>query len=59
MDLDEARRIWGPGIPEDILIEWVNAANKRLATFHLDPPDIPKGATIDIETTDQFPVKTN
>lgn len=53
MDLDEARRIWGQDIPEDILIEWVNAVNKRRTTFHLDSPDIPKGSTVDLEITDQ------
>lgn len=49
MDMQEARRIWGDVMPEDVLKEWVRAVNKRRATFHLDDPKIPKGATIEID----------
>jgi hypothetical protein len=45
MDIQEARRIWGPDMPEDVLKEWVRAVNKR----RLDDPKIPKGATIEID----------
>jgi hypothetical protein len=29
MDSTEARKIWGPEMPQDVLEEWVRAVNKR------------------------------
>lgn len=47
MDVKEARRIWGSNVPQDVLEEWVAAYNKRVNA--VDPPDVPKGATIEID----------
>jgi hypothetical protein len=49
MTLEEARRIWGPDIPEDILREWVDSVNERQKVCHLDTE--PKGETIEIKNT--------
>lgn len=49
MDMQEARRIWGDVMPEDVLKEWVRAVNKRRAARHLDDPKIPKGATVEFD----------
>lgn len=46
MTLAEARRIWGPDIPEDILREWVDSVNERQKVCHMDTE--PKGETIEV-----------
>lgn len=46
MTLEEARRIWGPDIPEDTLREWVDSVNERQKVCHLDTE--PKGETIEV-----------
>lgn len=46
MTLEEARRIWGPDINEDILREWVDSVNERQKVCHLDLE--PKGETIEV-----------
>ena len=52
MNIEEARRIWGSDMPEDVLKEWVRIVNKRRETVAQDDPKIPKGATVDVDITD-------
>jgi hypothetical protein len=47
MTLEEARRIWGHDIPEDVLREWVDSVNERQKVCHLDTE--PKGETIEFK----------
>lgn len=47
MDTEQARKIWGPDTPQDVLEEWVRMVNKRRKAF--DDPRIPKGATVEID----------
>lgn len=49
MNVEEARRMWGPDMPQDILEEWVRVCNLRRETFMNDDPTIPKGETLLIE----------
>ena len=46
MDIEEARRIWGDDMSDEVLKEWLLVRNKRQE----DPSSIPKGATIEIDT---------
>lgn len=46
MNLDEARRIWGGIMPDDILKEWLKLRNKIVPELH---GDVPKGATVEID----------
>lgn len=50
MTLEDARRMCGVGIKDDVLHEWVNIVNARQKEFHLDKE--PKGVTIDIKKTE-------
>lgn len=49
MNLAEARKMWGPDMPEDILKEWLRVVNKRRKTAAQDDPRIPKGATVELD----------
>jgi len=46
MTLEEARRIWGPDISDDVLREWVDSVNERQKVCQLDTE--PKGETIEV-----------
>jgi hypothetical protein len=47
MNIDEARRIWGDIMPDDILKEWLKLRNKIVPDDH--DLIIPKGATVEID----------
>ncbi len=53
MNVNEARRIWGSDVPQDVLEEWIRIYNLRQKTFANDDPRIPKGATIELDP-DEF-----
>jgi hypothetical protein len=59
MNLEEARRIWGPDMPEDVLKEWVRVVNKRKKTFLNDDPKIPKGVTVELDSDEFHGVTTD
>ena len=48
MNLEEARKIWGVSMPDDILKEWLELRNKIVPDDH--DMSIPKGATIEINS---------
>ena len=50
MSVEEARKIWGPNVSEEILREWLEAKNHRQRTYKDDDPSIPKGVTITLDT---------
>ncbi len=49
MNVKEARRIWGSDVPQEVIDEWIKIFNKRRETFVKDDPQIPKGATIELD----------
>ena len=48
MNLEEARKMWGDTMPDDILKEWLELRNKIVPDDH--DQSIPKGATVEIDS---------
>jgi hypothetical protein len=44
MNLEEARKMWGYTMPDDILKKWLELRNKIV-----HDPSIPKGATVEVD----------
>ena len=48
MNIEEARKMWGDTMPDDILKEWLELRNKIVPGDH--DPNIPKGATVEVDS---------
>ena len=59
MNLEDARKMWGPDMSEDVLKEWVQVVNKRRETVAQDDPRIPKGATVNLDSNEFHSVTTD
>lgn len=57
MDTEQARKIWGPDMPQDVLEDWIRIVNKRRKAF--DEPRAPKGATVEIDPNTGKAIPTN
>lgn len=58
MNTEEARRIWGSDVAQDILEEWVRIYNLRQKTIAKDDSKIPKGATVELDPNEFHSVTT-